>query len=43
MSHNHDPSDLSDHEWQLIEPFLPCPASTGRPSENDLRDVWVAL
>lgn len=32
--HNRDnlryPSDLTDAEWQVLEPFLPPPARTGR-------------
>ena len=43
MAHNPYPSDLSDREWQIIEPFLPTPAPTGRPRTNNLRDIWDAL
>ena len=28
-------SDLTDEQWQRIEPLLPKPASTGRPREDD--------
>ena len=31
------PSDLSDAEWQLLEPLLPSPKATGRPRKWDLR------
>jgi putative transposase len=31
------PSDLSDAEWQLLEPLLPAPKATGRPRHWDLR------
>jgi putative transposase len=33
------PSDLSDAQWQLLEPLLPTPKSTGRPRQWDLRHV----
>ena len=31
------PSDLSDTEWQYLEPLLPPPKTTGRPRQWDLR------
>jgi transposase len=31
------PSDLTDVEWQHLEPLLPLPKSTGRPREWSLR------
>lgn len=31
------PSDLTDAEWQLLEPLLPAPKATGRPRKWDLR------
>ncbi len=31
------PSDLSDAEWQLLQPLLPAPKATGRPRQWDLR------
>lgn len=41
------PTDLSDAQWQLIEPLLPAPACTqptgGRPESNDRRDVINAI
>ena len=33
------PSDLSDEEWQLLEPLLPAPGSTGRPIKYPRREV----
>jgi transposase len=33
------PSDLTDAEWQLLEPLLPTPQSTGRPRQWDLRCI----
>lgn len=36
-------SDLTDREWALIEPFLPCPRRLGRPRTTDLREVMNAI
>jgi len=36
-------SDLSDKEWQLIEPLLPPPAETGRPRGWPMREIMNAL
>ena len=43
MAHNPYPSDLTNQEWRLIEPYMPPVASTGRPRASDLRDIWDAL
>jgi len=37
------PSDCTDKEWALIEPFMPPRSPVGRPRETDLRDVWNAI
>lgn len=37
------PSDLTDEEWQAVEPFLPGPASRGRKRRIDLRDILNAI
>lgn len=37
------PTDLTDAQWQVIEPLLPGPAETGRPREHDLREIVNAL
>jgi putative transposase len=37
------PSDLTDAQWQLIEPHLPAAKPGGRPRETDLRDVVNAI
>lgn len=37
------PSDLSDQEWQIIEPLLPADKDIGRPPEVNLRDVLDAI
>jgi len=36
-------SDLTDAEWQRLEPYLPPPAKTGRRREHDLREILNAL
>ena len=37
------PTDLTDEQWQLIEPFLPPAKPGGRPRKTDLREVLNAL
>lgn len=37
------PSDLSDAEWQLIEPLLPAPSAIGHPRDVALREVVDAI
>jgi putative transposase len=37
------PTDLTDEQWKLIEPFLPEAKPGGRPRETDLREVLNAL
>jgi transposase len=37
------PSDLTDAEWQIIEPLLPPDKAVGRPPEVHLRDVLDAI
>ena len=36
-------SDLTDREWELIEPFLPSERRLGRPRTTDLREVVNAI
>ena len=36
-------SDLTDQEWQVIEPLLPAKKSVGREREVDLRSVFNAI
>jgi putative transposase len=33
------PSDLTDEQWQLVEPMLPAAKPGGRPREVDMRAV----
>jgi putative transposase len=37
------PTDLTDEQWQLIEPLLPPAKSGGRPRKTELREVLNAL
>ena len=37
------PSDLSDLEWELVQPLLPEPNPMGRPREVDFRALLNAL
>jgi transposase len=36
-------SDLTDQEWQIIEPLLPAEKSVGRGRQVDLRSVFNAI
>jgi putative transposase len=35
----HYPTDLSDAEWNYIQPHLPTPTGHGRPRIHDLREI----
>ena len=37
------PTDLTDMEWQTVEPLLPRPGKTGRRRRVDLREVLNAI
>ena len=37
------PSDISDREWEIIEPLLPKSKSRGRKRNTDLREVVNAI
>ena len=37
------PTDLSDAEWNYIEPHLPLPKGHGRPRLHDLREILDAI
>jgi putative transposase len=37
------PSDLTDQEWEILEPLLPLPKPGGRPRSVDLREVMNAI
>ena len=36
-------SDLSDAEWEIIAPFMPLPARTGRPRFEHISNVGDGL
>ena len=36
-------SDLTDAEWELIEPLIPKQGRMGRPRKRDLREVFDAI
>jgi putative transposase len=37
------PTDLSDDEWNYIQPHLPAPEGFGRPRTHDLREILNAV
>lgn len=37
------PTDLTNAEWDAVQPFLPKPSPCGRPWEVDLRDILNAI
>ena len=37
------PTDLSDAEWNYIEPHLPAPIGSGRPRTHDRREILNAV
>src|SRR5262245_46621993 len=43
MRVHHYPSDLTDEQWALIEPYIPTALPGGRPRKTDVRDVVDAI
>lgn len=37
------PSDISDSEWEVIEPLLPAPKGFGHPRTIDFREILNAI
>lgn len=37
------PSDLTDLEWEIIEPLLPPPTNRGKPRKTNIREVVNAI
>ena len=37
------PSDLSDKEWEILEPLIPAAKEGGRPREVDMREVMNGI
>ena len=36
-------SDLTDQEWEIVAPFMPLPARTGRPRLWTMREIMNAI
>ncbi len=43
MRTHHYPSDITDAQWPLIEPYIPPVRPGGRPRKTDVRDVLDAI
>jgi putative transposase len=43
MDRKHYPSDLSDVQWAVVEPWIPAPRPGGRPRKTDMREVVNAI
>jgi putative transposase len=43
MSRTPYPTDLTDRQWRLIEPYVPRPKPGGRPARYERRDVVDAI
>jgi len=37
------PSDLTDEQWAILEPFIPQPSTGGRPAEIERREIVNAI
>ncbi len=37
------PSDVSDREWELLEPLIPAPKGGGRPAKHSRREIVNAI
>jgi putative transposase len=37
------PTDLSEKEWAVIEPYVPQPKTGGRPAEHERREILNAI
>jgi transposase len=37
------PTDLSDKEWAVIEPYIPKPKPGGRPAKHERREILNAI
>jgi putative transposase len=43
MENRRYPTDLSDDEWRLLEPYLPAPKWRGRPRLHSTREILNAV
>ena len=37
------PSDLSDEQWERIQPFIPAPKAGGRPRSVNMREIFNGI
>ncbi|MBW4607828.1 MAG: IS5 family transposase [Hassallia sp. WJT32-NPBG1] len=43
MSRKPYPTDLTDKEWQILQPLIPPPKTGGRPRTVDMREILNAI
>jgi transposase len=43
MTRTHYPTDLTDRQWRLIEPYVPQPKPGGRPARYTRREIVNAI
>jgi putative transposase len=43
MNRKHYPSDLTDEQWAVLEPWIPPPRPGGRPRKTNMREVVNAI
>jgi putative transposase len=43
MSRKPYPTDLTDKEWQILQPLIPPPKTGGRPRTVDIREILNAI
>jgi putative transposase len=43
MERKHYPTDLTDREWQILEPLVPAPKLGGRPAKWSRRELLDAI
>jgi putative transposase len=43
MKRKHYPSDLTDEQWAVLEPWIPPPRPGGRPRKTNMREVVNAI
>ena len=44
MARKSYPTDLTDMEWEILEPLIPAAKSGGHPRTTDMREVctWIS-
>ena len=43
MTRTHYPTDLTDRQWKVIEPYVPTPKPGGRPARYTRREIVNAI